>query len=363
MFTQARRATPSLTAPLWIALLAATAGGCATDRADGDDWACHPDAYAAHAKVRLPLEGDIGDPHVIRVDGRWYLYPSQAENRPHGLQVLVSDDLVHWEDKGLVWRPTPGSWNAPGPPLSLGPDCLYWAPSVHRGRDGAFYLYYAARCRIGVARADSPLGPFVDLNDHPLVGSGFGDVGTRGTASNSYDQLAIDPFLLDDPTEGLLLYFVAYTPTSNLYAIHLSSYGTTRGSKKLLMKPDVYSWESAVLEGVWVERVAGDYHLMYSGNFVRTTGYAIGAARSDSALGPFERYAENPILATSKPWKIYGPGHHSVVAGAHRDRLIFYHADESAGKDALRAVHLASLCRDARSGRLVVRPDATSPPP
>lgn len=327
-------------------------------------WACHPEAYAAHQKLALPAKGEIGDPHVIKVDGRWYLYPSQDQVRPAGLQVWVSDDLVTWQDRGLVWQPTPGSWNvAPDKPLSIGADCGYWAPSVHRADDGYFYLYYAAHCRIGVARARTPLGPFTDLLDHPLIGGGYGGVGAGGTGTSADDfgELAIDPFLLDDPTEGLILYFVAYTPISNIYAVRLSDHSTVSGEKKLVLAPRVSSWESAVVEGVWVEPVGAEYHLMYSGNFVRTVDYAIGAARGATPFGPFERYSAAPILATSKAWGIYGPGHHSVVEGKLGDRLIVYHSHDNSGSDPPRSARLASLCVDSQ-GRLAVLPSVLEPP-
>ena len=59
---------------------------------------------------RNPLLPEVvmADPHVIRMDGRYYLY---ATTHTKGYDAYVSDDLVHWEDKGLVFDdPRGGAW-------------------------------------------------------------------------------------------------------------------------------------------------------------------------------------------------------------------------------------------------------------
>ena len=77
---------------------------------------------------RNPLlpDREIADPFVLRVDDKYYLYPT-TDTR--GYEVFVSDDLVHWERKARVFRDPRGG---------------DWAPEVfHNQRgDGKFYLYY-----------------------------------------------------------------------------------------------------------------------------------------------------------------------------------------------------------------------------
>src|ERR1051325_5151919 len=76
---------------------------------------------------RNPLAGgqSFADPHVIRVDGKYYLY---ATTHTAGYDAFVSDDLVHWEDKGRVFNDSRGG---------------AWAPDVVYNQRGAgeFYLY------------------------------------------------------------------------------------------------------------------------------------------------------------------------------------------------------------------------------
>src|SRR3954470_6851771 len=134
---------------------------------------------------RNPLlpDREIADPDVIRVDGKYYLYPTSSSR---GYEVFVSDDLVHWEAKGLAFDdPRRGDW---------APDVFY-----NKRGDKKFYLYYTDNLdpqkasaglnkQVGVAVADSPLGPFKDKG--PLA------------------SVAIDAHLFQDDDSALYLYYV-----------------------------------------------------------------------------------------------------------------------------------------------------------
>src|SRR5262245_25243171 len=59
---------------------------------------------------RNPLLPDVvmADPHVIRVDSKYYLY---ATTHTRGYDVFVSSDLVNWTNKGLAFDdPRRGAW-------------------------------------------------------------------------------------------------------------------------------------------------------------------------------------------------------------------------------------------------------------
>jgi len=62
----------------------------------------------------------------------------------------------------------------------------------------------------------------------------------------------------------------------------------------------------ATLSNGWKPYFTG--HAYYDGR------YAVGVAKASSPLGPYTKYANNPILATSTDW--IGPGHCTVVYGA-----------------------------------------------
>src|SRR5712691_1809624 len=133
---------------------------------------------------RNPLLPDRGmaDPDVILVDGKYYLYPT---SNTRGYEAFVSDDLVHWVSKGLVFDdPRRGDW---------APDVFF-----NKRGDKKFYLYYtdnltAGRSdglnkQVGVAVADGPLGPFKDKG--PLA------------------AVAIDAHLFQDDDGAFYLYYV-----------------------------------------------------------------------------------------------------------------------------------------------------------
>src|SRR4051812_1729164 len=113
----------------------------------------HGSPLVAARTYRNPLlpDRDIADPDVIRVDGKYYLYPTSDAK---GYEVFVSDDLVHWQRKARAFEdPRHGDW----------------APDVFHNKrgDGRFYLYYTDNSptsaggrtvkQIGVAVSANPL--------------------------------------------------------------------------------------------------------------------------------------------------------------------------------------------------------------
>ncbi|NLE87205.1 MAG: family 43 glycosylhydrolase [Myxococcales bacterium] len=73
--------------------------------------------------------------------------------------VFSSKDMVNWTDHG-----TPLSWET----FSWASANKSWAPHCVE-RDGKFYFYVPVSDKIGVAVADSPLGPFTDAIGAPLL--------------------------------------------------------------------------------------------------------------------------------------------------------------------------------------------------
>lgn len=93
-------------------------------------------------------------------DGRMYLYGSfdiqgSRDFCSDVYHVYSSDDLIHWTDHGQVFSLADTNWAQDCRAL-YAPDCAY--------RDGWYYLYYCVpdgRC--GVAKSQSPTGPFEDV--------------------------------------------------------------------------------------------------------------------------------------------------------------------------------------------------------
>jgi xylan 1,4-beta-xylosidase len=265
--------------------------------------AAEPQAAApAPAKTyHNPLlpDWDIADPFVLRLDGKYYLYPT-TDGR--GYEAFVSDDLVHWQRKARVFRDPRGG---------------DWAPEVfHNWRgDGKFYLYYTddltggppgpLEKQVGVAVADSPLGPF------------------RDKATLAAHAIDADPFQDDDGS--LYLYYVDLVRGFKIVVQPMADPLHKQGERKVLIRP-TEAWEKRsgeVTEGPFMLKHKGTYYLMYSGTGADSPNYGIGYATSRSPTGPFVKYAGNPIA--HRGGKVLGPGHHCVVKGPDGKLWLVYH--------------------------------------
>lgn len=291
---------------------------------------------------------DVADPHVIRVGDTWYLYGTHSFV---DLEAWSSTDLATWTWEGVVWRPTPGSWND---------HPTIWAPHVEPVEEG-FVLYYSANGRVGAARAATPAGPFVDVQPGPLVGGGAGGVGDGVYVSEGYDvedpadfvadaeEYALDPFLLRQEDGTLTLWISRLVPWSAIAVVPMTDPVTPTGAEPqvvLTVDPEV-PWEGLNREGPWVMEQDGRLILTYSGSYWWTTDYAIGAATSASVAGPFVRQSDEPLLATDEALGTLGPGHHSVASDGEGGWLIFFHNKVSEEPYSSRRTRYARLFVEA----------------
>jgi beta-xylosidase len=251
--------------------------------------------------------GYPADPHVILVDDIYYLY---ATTHGRGYDAFTSSDLLNWKYRGSVFRTPRGG---------------AWAPDVfHNNRgDGKFYLYYTddgpnappgpLDKQIGVAVSDSPLAPFEDKK-----------VLARG---------AIDAHLFQDDDGRYCLFYVEIVDGFKIFVQRMADPLTPQGERIEVLRP-TEPWEMVsgqVTEGPFMLKRDGTYYLMYSGTGADSPNYAIGYATSTSPLGPFAKYAGNPIARRGPG--VFGPGHHCVVQGPDRKMWMVYHQkyDEAIG--------------------------------
>ena len=243
------------------------------------------------------------DPFVLLHEGKYYMYATTDKDR--GFLVYGSEDFDTWENCGhcLVKEDVAGEEK-------------FWAPEViyHNGK---FYMVYTSEFHLGIAISDSPLGPFRQEEKKWLR-----------------EGRAIDGHFFRDG-DKVYLYYVNYEHYGEIFGCEMTPDLTSlTGEEKRLLWPE-HEWEfktkyekdgmiRCVIEGPFVLKHNEKYYITYSSNATESPDYAIGCAVSDSPLGPFKKYKNNPILKKNE--YMNGPGHHSFTTTKDGKRLIcVYH--------------------------------------
>jgi beta-xylosidase len=298
-------------------------------------------AATAQAYTNPVHPSTFPDPMVVKDGGTYWAYATGVNFR-----VASSPDLVTWTDRGTALRSRP-SWAVNES------EWHPWAPAVVRREakcpksrtPGCFLMFYSAlsddfgrrtNC-MAVATSPTPGGPFTDrgiLRNGQNVKVGCGD-------ANGFGNIDAHPFV---DTDGQ-----AYLYTSTDYAcadgacqlrptlsvMRLSRDLMTVTSPRQPLFTGALSWEARgdghVVEGPFVVKRAGTYHLLYSGG-AWTANYGMGHTTASSPTGPFVRSADQPFLTSTAT--VLDPGGGSLVTGPRGDTWLAYHArDERLPQD------------------------------
>ena len=258
-----------------------------------------------------PVIEEIGpaDPTVIFLDGKYYMYPTGDSKNYY---VYTSTDLVNWKKGGIVFHHKDGG---------------LWAPDIYVCQeDGKFYLYYTSKMRVGVAVADSPLGPFQD----------------KGILVED----AIDGHLFRDDDGKLYLYYVKQ-PGFRITVQKMKSPLKKSNSKPKQIIHPTEPWEKiqgSVTEGPWMLKHNNKYYLLYSGTGASTLNYAIGYATAKRPMGPFKKYSGNPIVKRGNG--VLGPGHGCVVKDNANKLWSVYHQQQDGSQEWNRFICIDPLWFD-----------------
>lgn len=263
-------------------------------------------AYRPPALARSyvnPVQAGCADPVVLRKGGKYYAYTTYSPDfprMPRGIRLYTSVNLVDWKDEGFVLK-NEDSWG----------ESRFWAPDIVE-KDGTFYLYYAADERMCVATAKSPMGPFKQMKEEPMLP----------------DSIRIDGHVFEDDDGQRYFYYVTFGAGNEIWGGKLNDDMVTVDPSTLtpMVKPD-QPWErhqARVTEGPEILKHKGIYYLTYSGSHFENPNYAVGYATSSTPLGPWKKHEFNPVMKSTE--YAHGTAHHCFTESPDgKEIFIVYH--------------------------------------
>ncbi|HEY0651754.1 MAG TPA: glycoside hydrolase family 43 protein [Chryseosolibacter sp.] len=352
-----------------------------------------PGSFAQPASYQNPLPVKFGDPYVLQDNGKYYMYGTGGGAR-NGFAAYSSTDLVNWNFEGQVYKANnANSWSD----STAAWDGAYWAPEVYN-HQGKFYMFYSAQWkqnptkelenfRIGVAVADRPTGPFIDLMARPVFDPGYPIIDANVLFDRSGKiYLYYSRACYKHPVESEVATWARQKgwfdaiEESWVYGVELApDFSGVKGEPVLLLRPPVKmddkqaEWESRSVtskevnrrwtEGSFIFKHKNTYYMMYSANYFGGKNYAVGYATSESPLGPFMKAANNPVLQknTDSGGVVTGTGHNSIVFTSGGQMFCVYHARTTATGDE-RVVFIDRM-KIAKDGTLQVQGPTTSAQP
>ncbi len=279
---------------------------------DGERYQNHIEIDGQWANSAYMPDGStygIGDPFVMRYNGKYYLYPSTADGRG-GIKVFESTDLINWTYKGFAVEES--EQTAVG---AYAPEVVYY--------NGYFYM---CQSRAGqghyIYRSESPTEGFTlwSKNNSPLDSVDYGNL-----------KMGIDgAFHVNDDGELFLLH--TSTPAGLKYNQIKDVENITPdtvGAAKDLEYANLYGW----IEGPGIIRRGDINYLTYTGNHVISSGYRIAYSYSKNTqdLSSFIQPKDNVTLIDTSPNHL-GLGHSSNFYGMDLDSIYTaYHSYVGSG--------------------------------
>ena len=306
-----------------------------------------------------PLPVQLGDPYMLHTQGMYYLYGTGG-GADKGFAAYSSKDMVNWKQEGQVYfHDNKNGWSDP----KASWEGAYWAPEVYEV-NGKFYLFYSAQWnvnpgrdvenfRIGVAVADRPTGPFVDVAKKPIFDPGYPIIDanvffdTDGKAYLYYSRCCYKhPVESEVADLARKKGWYQEIEESWVYGVELKpDFSGVIGEPVLVLRPPASlsdrqaEWESRSVmnhevnrrwtEGSVTFKKDGLYYIMYSANHFGGRYYAIGYATSRSPLGPYKKAANNPVLQQNadRGGAVSGTGHNSITYSPDgKEMFCVYHA-------------------------------------
>jgi beta-xylosidase len=295
-----------------------------------------PFAYEAAGQVRRELR----DPCIIRDGDRWYavftMWPFRPRDEQHladpdqgsapGIRMYSTADFAAWRDEGWLVKSS-----------ELPADCPYkhqfWAPEVRR-LGGRFHLVFTASNW--------------NAKEHGLQEGYYAFIGVAERVTGPYRHITkvpngpCDSSLFDDGQGGFFLAMPHRTISVQQVDLARLEQGVIarvgRDVPALACDADADGAVPEYLEGPWVERIGGRYHLFYAANYGKD-GYWCGVASADSPLGPWTRDPRG---------KVFFGGHLAVFDGPDRRKWFSYRRERAGEGRGLLCIDPFTVDADGR---------------
>lgn len=241
------------------------------------------------------------DPYALVYEGRVYIYMTgdvierdEAGNIIENtysiidtINVISSDDMVNWTDHGSIFASSErgaAKWGRNS-----------WAPAAaYKKIDGKdkFFLYFANSGNgIAVLTADSPVGPFTDPLQRPLI--------SRETPNCADVTWLFDPAVLMDDDGQAYIYVGGGIPDEQSIALPQTARVAKLGADMISLDGDPITIDgvSYLFEDSGINKINGTYYYSYCSNFSvpsdkeEELGFGCGeiiTMKSDKPMGPFE---------------------------------------------------------------------------
>ena len=277
----------------------------------------------------------LADPFILLYRDTYYAYGTHAAD---GIEVYTSEDLRSWDKSE---NPALHKNNSFG-------EKWFWAPEVYHV-NGKFYMYYSADEHICVATSDSPLGPFRQTVQKPMLEG----------------EKAIDNSLFVDDDGKAYLFFVRFNDGLNVWVAELENDLMTL--KKETMHPCIHvsqSWEEVwprVNEGPFVIKHKGVYYMTYSANSYESPFYGVGCATATEIMGDWGKYPDDPLL--QNPDGLQGVGHSAIFRDKKKNLRIVFHAHHSVTSIHPRDMYIGNVnfCKSNGVERMCIEKDEFTP--
>lgn len=277
----------------------------------------------------------FADVSIYTENGKYYLSGTRAGD-PLGFKLLESENLTDWHfptniPTGLILGVSQNVYGT----------TKFFAPQILKDNN-MYYLTYSADEHIAIAKSSVLTGPYtqtvveeIDPTRKSIDSDVFKDDDGKYYMyhvrfSNLGNRIWVDEF---DITQGKM--------SGNPIQCLTTDEGTWETDNSNWDKPIIYF--GSVMEGPSVIKYKGIYYMFYSANSYKFKDYAVGYATASSPLGPWTKYANNPIISRhsvkengtghgdffiandGKPYYVYHVHFSETVALPRRTRIVPLH--------------------------------------